>query len=99
SGSRYYEFLLGNGTDLSFEVQHSLASPRVRLHLRQNVPGGLDLVPGADYRVEHDDDDAATITFLGSYAATPPASNAISGTAQDLRLTSSFDQHSHTVAE
>ena len=99
SGSRYVDFLLGNGADVAHQVTHSLNSPRVRIHLRGNTAGGRDLVPGTDYEIAHDTNNAATITFLGTYASSPPASNAISGTAQDLRLTSSFDTHTHTIAE
>lgn len=90
SGTRFVPFLLGNGADAAHQVTHSLDSPRVRIHLRENTAGGRDLVPGTDYEVEHDDDDAVTITFLGDYASPVPSANAISGTAQDLTTTSTW---------
>jgi hypothetical protein len=100
SGSRYYDFLIaGDEEETEFQITHSLDSPRVRIHLRENITGGRDLVPGADYEVVHDDDDAVTITFLGDYATDPPALNAISGTAQDLRVTSTWLGHTHPISE
>lgn len=100
SGTRFEPFLIpGDGVETEFQITHDLNSPRVRIHLRENTAGGRDLVPGTDYEVVHDDDDAVTITFLGDYATTPPALNAISGTAQDLTATSTWLGHSHTIAE
>lgn len=90
SGSRFYPFLLGNGSDVEHQVTHSLNSPRCRVALRENTTGGRELVHGTDYEVEYDSNNALTITLLGDYASSPPASEALTGTVQDLTLTSTW---------
>ncbi len=87
-GTRFWPFVIGNGADIAFAIPHNLNSPRCRVHLRENATGGRDLVPGTDYRVNHDSNNQLTITLLGAMAATPPALNALTGTVQDLTLTS-----------
>lgn len=87
-GTRFWPFLIGNGADIVFALPHNLNSPRCRVHLRENASGGRDLVPGSDFEVEHDSNNQLTITLLGTYAATPPALEALTGTVQDLTLTS-----------
>lgn len=89
-GARFWPFLLGNGSDIEFQKTHSLNSPRIRVNLRENITGGRELVHGTDFDYFHDDDDAVTITLLGTYAASPPALNGLTGTVQDLTLTSTW---------
>jgi hypothetical protein len=90
SGTRFYPFLIGDGSDIVFLITHNLDSPRVRVALRENTSGGLELVHGTDYQVEYDSNNALTITLLGTYASSPPASEALTGTVQDLTLTSTW---------
>lgn len=99
SGTRFYDFLVGDGSSTTFAITHSLSSPRCFVHLRENTAGGKELYNGTDYRVDYDDDDQLTITLLGSYASSPPATNALSGTVQDLTTTSTWLSHTHTIAE
>lgn len=87
-GARFWPFLIGNGADTAFAIPHNLNSPRCRVHLRENATDGRDLVPGTDFRVNHNSNNLLTITLLGDFAATPPALDALTGTVQDLTLTS-----------
>lgn len=90
SGVRFYPFVIGNASDIEFQIPHNLATPRAKVHLRENATGGRDLVHGTDYEVVHDNGSAATITLLGTYASSPPALDALTGTVQDLTLTSTW---------
>lgn len=89
-GARFYPFLLGNGSDIEFQKTHSLASPRIRVNLRENATGGRELIHGTDFEYVHDNNDACTITLLGTYASSLPALNGLTGTVQDLTLTSTW---------
>lgn len=90
SGVRFEPFTIGNGSDIEFQIPHNLETPRAKVHLRENATGGRDLDQGIDYRVVHDNNNACTITLLGTYAATPPELDALTGTVQDLTLTSTW---------
>ena len=71
----------------------------MRVALRENAADGKELYLGVYYRINYGSDNALTVTLLGTYASSPPASNGLAGTVQDLSLTSSFDAHTHTIAE
>ena len=93
SGTRFHPFVLGDGTDTGpFAIPHNLNSPRTEIALRENKADGKSLVEGTDYSVIFNDDNQLTITLLGPYAATAPASNALTGTVKDLTLTSTWQQ-------
>lgn len=96
-GARFWPFLLGNGSDIEFQKTHSLNSPRIRVNLRENITEGRELVHGTDFEYVHDDNDAVTITLLGTYASSPPALNALTGTVQDLTLTSTWLGHNQPI--
>lgn len=97
-GARFYPFFLGNGSDIEFQKTHSLNSPRIRVNLRENITGGRELVHGTDFEYVHDDDNAVTITLLGDYASTPPSTNGLTGTVQDLTLTSTWLGHNQAIS-
>ena len=100
SGTRFYPFLIGDGSDTGpFAIPHNLDSPRTFVHLRENIASGKELVQGTDYQVNYGDDDQLTITLLGTYAASAPATDALSGTVQDLTSTSTWLSHTHPIAD
>lgn len=100
SGVRFYEFLLGDGSDTGpFAVAHNLSSPRTKVSLRENKADGASLVEGTDFSVVFGDDDQLTITILGDYASDALTSNELSGTVMDLTSTSTWLAHTHTIAE
>lgn len=99
TGNQAYLYVFGNGADIVFAPVHELHSDAVGVMIRENTTGGVQLAPGTDYAVTFDNDDSATITLLGAYAATPPALNALLAIFVDYNQTSAFDVHDHTIPQ
>ena len=78
---------------------HNLHSDDVGVIVRENQSGGAALVLGTDYSVIFDGEDNATITLLGDYASTPPATNGLLALFIDYNQTSAHDVHTHEMGQ
>lgn len=99
TGNQAYAYVFGNGADTVFAPVHNLHSDAVGVMVRENVAGGAQLILGTDFSIVFDNDDSATITLLGTYASSPPASNALLALFVDYNQTSAFDVHTHTIPQ
>ena len=99
NGVGHYTELIGDGSATEIEIEHMLGSAFVFLQVALNAAPGTVLVHGTHYSFARTDSNTLTITFLGSYAATPPASGALIATVIGLGTTSQFDPHTHPIDE
>lgn len=99
TGQRHYSTAAGDNSNTTFTIAHNLTSEEIDVRVRENSSGGALLVHGTDYSVSITDDDNLDVTLLGSYASPVPTTDSLIITVADLTATSSFDAHTHTIAE
>lgn len=81
---RHRSFVKGNGSAITFALDHSLNNDELDVIGRVNTAGGAKLIPGTDFSVAYTNGNTTDVTMLGSYASTPPGNGTLLFTVVDL---------------
>lgn len=81
---RHRSFVRGNGSAITFALDHSLNNDELDVIGRVNTAGGAKLIPGTDFSVAYTNGNTTEVTMLGSYASTPPGNGTLLFTVVDL---------------
>lgn len=93
TGNQHYVTPLGDGTSMSFVVDHALATRNLHVALRHNA-GALQLIPESEYEVILTSENSITINF-----STAPEADEFVLTVTAAGPTSVFLNHTHTIAQ
>ena len=88
----------GDGVATVFNIDHGLASVNIsKVSVIENSEPGDALVHGTDYTWQVVNEDRVKITMLGSYASSPPASDALYYVICAAGPKSVFQDHDHAM--